>query len=340
MAATMLLARSFDRGNTMLNSADYSGSSIAASTTKFKTGAYSLRLGNSSGAFARWALSGSHVDPSISFWMNLAGSYDYSGTGTTYFNVRFRLSSATTHFIDLRWDATANTLDAYVNGAKVADGSIEVSVNDWFHVQCYAVIDATGSIGVKIDGHTAIDYTGDTRISGAATCDYVYVHGGGAVTNYDYLDDLVIGYGGFLGSVRCRELTPDSDTTSDWTPSAGGDNYAVVDETPASDADYNETSTNGHVDQLGLTTLDFAALAETPVALSPWVAAYMYEGTGDSIYVGLNSNGTVAKTANALGTAATEYYWAFYDEDPDGGGQPWDATSANAAELYYESIIA
>lgn len=339
MAATMLLARSFDRGNTMLNSVDYTGSTLAASTTKYKTGAYSLKLSNTGGgAFARWALAGSHADPAISFWMNLSGSFNNSGTGTTYFNVRFRLSSATTHYIDLRWDGTNHTLDAYVNGVKVADGSIEVSVNAWFHIQAYVVIDATGSIGVKIDGHTAIDYTGDTRISGAATCDYIYVYAGG--TNPDYLDDLVIGYGGFLGSVRCRERVPDTDVTSDWTPSAGGDNYALVDETPASDADYNETSTNGHIDQMELTTIDFAALAETPIALSPWVAAYMYEGTGDSIYVGLDSNGTVAKTSNALGTAATEYYWAFYDEDPDGGGQAWDATSANAAELYYESIIA
>lgn len=341
MAGTILGMRGFDMGNAQLNSVDRSSdTSIVASTTEKHTGAYSLRIGGGIiNNYARWRLTGNPTTPSISVWEYLRSCFNATGTGTANNNIRFRITDGT--FVDLRWNGATHTYDAYVNNVLFKAGTVEVSVNTWFHVQFYATIAEAvdgGNVTVLINGHTSINENGDTKPGAATGVDYVYIYGGTTLNGYDYIDDLVLGYGGLLGSLRVRERIPDVDVTSDWTPSAGGDNYAVVDEVPTSDVDYNETSTTGHVDQFELTEIDFATLEEVPVALMPWVRAQMNEGTGYSIKVGLDSNGTAVNTQSALSTA-WEYYFHTAVEDPDGGGQPWDTASANAADVTYESVI-
>jgi hypothetical protein len=55
----------------------------------------------------------------------------------------------------------------------------------------------------------------------------------------------------FLGSnaVVILQLPDGEGTTNDFTPSAGTDNSALVDENPASSADYNDGATNADVDE-------------------------------------------------------------------------------------------
>lgn len=333
---TILGMRSFDRGNSMLNTVDTNGRAVITTATA-RTGTYSLQvgIGGVSAGWARWRLTGDPDTPSVSAWLNAGDSYNTNGTGTSGLNLRFRLT--TSEFVDLRWNGATHTFDAYVNGALFAAGTIEIAVNTWFHVQFFATIANAGNITVLMNGHESINTNGDTQPGAAAGADYVYVYGGigvGAV----YLDDLVYGYDGLLGSLRVRERVPDSDVSVAWTPSTGSDNYAMVDETPQSDTDYNESDTDGQLDELDLATLDFGTLEEEPVALMAWARAQMAEGTGDSIEVGLDSNGTAVSTASIL-SAAWQYYFHTADEDPDGGGQPWAAASANAATLTYESVI-
>lgn len=335
---TILGMRSFDRGNSMLNTVDTSSTvNVAATTAQARTGAYSLRFGITSGSsdWARWRLTGDPTTPSVSVWVYLLATYNTNGTGTAGSNIRFRLTDAA--FVDLRWNATTHTYDAYVNGALFASGTIEIAVNTWFHVQFFVTVANAGNITVLINGHESINTNGDTQPGAVDTVDYVYIYSGG-FGNYDHYDDLVYGFDGLLGSLRVRERVPDSDVSVAWTPSTGSDNYAMVDETPQSDTDYNESDTDGQLDELDLATLDFGTLKEEPVALMAWARAQMAEGTGDSIEVGLDSNGTAVSTASIL-SAAWQYYFHTADEDPDGGGQPWAAASANAATLTYESVI-
>ena len=336
---TVLGARSFDRGNSMLNMVDATDlTRVTASTTYARTGTHSLRIGNQTSMWGRWRMAGYPDTPSCSAWVYLRATYDLLATGITNSNFRFRLTTG--EFIDLRWNNATHTYDAYVNGVLFASGTIEIAVNTWFHVQFFVTVANAGNITVLINGHESINTNGDTQPGVAAGADYLYIYGGrgGSGELYDYYDDLVWGYGGLLGSLRVRERVPSSDVSAVWTSSTGGANYTTVDETPQSDVDYNESDTDGQMDELGLTTIDFATLEEAPVALVAWVRAQMAEGTGDSIEPGLKSNGTAVSTASILSTA-WQYYFHTADEDPDGGGQPWDATSANAATLTYESVI-
>lgn len=340
MAVEILRAYGFESGTLMPDSVDRgTGARNVRVLNVGHTGSYSIGGSTSVIGDTGWwrvAIPGSVSDPAISCWPNLYRSFNTSGTGTSYHNIRFLLSTG--QYIDLRWNGTSHTYDAYVNNVLVASGTIEVSVNTWFNVQCYLVVADAGSIQVKIDGHMSIDYSGDTQPGGAATVTYVYFYTNGAGSDglYDSIDDLVIASGGFTGGLVCPELTPTGDTAqADFTPSTGADHYALVDERPANDDDYNSTSTTGHADELALSDYDGATYI--PRAVTIWVRALMGSPDGDSLKVGLNSNGTVDDTVSALSTQA-EYYYHTADNNPDDAAE-WDDADIDALLLRYESVI-
>jgi len=306
----------------MIPAAD--GSLVITSTYK-KTGGYAVR---DNAATARMP-AGGVANPSASFWVYPRDPWSYSAS---IWGVRFDLSTGEN--IALRWDSTNKTFDAYVDGVKVADGTIIVPSNDWFHVQFYVVIADAGSIQVKIDGKLSIDYSGDTQPGAAAVANYFTIYNN--VSSYVYYDDLAIGYGGFLGDIRCIDIRPSADTAQDdWTPSAG-DNYSTIDETPPSDADYNETNVDAQADELALG--DFDGVTYNPVAVTAWVRAQMLAATGDSIKVGIDSGGTDDVTEHALSTT-WQYYFHTADLNPADAAE-WEDADIDALLLRYESVIA
>jgi len=335
MAGTILDARGWECGNSMLNTVDTSSLFYFTVSGNHKTGTYGLRCGGDGGEWARWAISGTPANPSTSVWVYAANVYSSDGTGVNGLNLRYRLDTG--EYVELRWKAATRTFDAYVNGGLVASGTIEVSVNTWFHVQFYVVIADAGSINVKIDGHESINYSGDTNPSTASGVTYLYAYGGLSGSKYFYIDDLVWGSGGYLGDLRCLDIRPNADTAQDdWTPSAGADNYAMVDETPENDAEYNETNTNGHADELALE--DFDDTLVTPRAVVAYARARMEGAFGDSLKVGIVSNAVEVTTTHALSTAY-EYYTHIADEDPN-GPIAWTDAAVDALLLRYEAVIA
>jgi len=335
--AEILGALSWESGNLMVNDADRSNG-VEVTSDEAHTETYSMSLGRSSiGAFMGWGrfgILGSPSNPSVSVWCYLKISYETEATDIRGSSIRFLLTTG--EYVELRWNATNHTYDAYVDDVKVADGTIEVSMNDWFQVQFYAVIDNAGSIGVRIDGHQSIDYSGDTQPAGAAGASYVRFQGGAVGTGLpDYYDDLVWGEGGYLGSLRCYEKRPTADTAQDdWTPSVG-ENYECVDETPENDADYNSTAVSAQADELVLE--DFDGSDKTPRAVVAWLRAREESATGESVKVGVDSNGTDETTTHALSTD-WEYYFHVADDDPD-GDIPWADAAIDALLLRYESLL-
>lgn len=338
---TVLKAYSFERGDHMVDDADCSNPiHVAASTNYAHTGTYSLRLGGGStanNAWVRYALPGAIANPAISVYCRLNCSYDSNGTGTAHFNIRFRLTTG--QYIDLRWNADTHTPDAYVNGVKVASGTVTVPNNTWFGIQAYMTISDLGLIQVLVDGHPSIAVSCDTQPGGAATCDYIYIYGRGVATvapSYDYFDDLVIGYGGLLGPCRCYDMIPDGDTaTVQFTPSTGTAHYAMVNETPASDANYNYTAANGMTDLLTLSDLNLAGMSI--IAVAPWVRALQSEGSGDSITVGVDSGGIESTATYPLNDSA-QYFHHMLNVDP-ASSLPWSQAGINALKLLYRSVI-
>lgn len=333
--ATITRLYGWDCGNSMVPDSDVDTVGyVSASTSQKKTGSYALALyGLNGNRFARFPISGSPSNPSVSLWV-LCGSttvYDQS-------KIWLRFLVETGHYIDLRWNSTTHTFDAYIDDTIAKAGTVSVGTNTWFHVQFYAVIDdaPNGAIYVKIDGRESIAETGlDTMpgATGGVTHFYVMLTN---TPNTAYFDDLAIGYGGFLGDIRCIDIRPSADTAQDdWTPSAG-DNYSTIDETPPSDADYNETNVDAQADELALG--DFDGVTYNPVAVTAWVRAQMLAATGDSIKVGIDSGGTDDVTEHALSTT-WQYYFHTADLNPADAAE-WEDADIDALLLRYESVIA
>jgi len=340
MATTILKAMGWDSGNIMFSGSDYYVSSGNSPITACggKTGAYALCHGSSgTGYYNQWfrlALDGTPNNPSFSAWMYMDGAQRTYATSCS----RWEFLLGTGQYVEIRWNSTTYTYDAYVNNGLVAAGSISVGpASGWFHVQMYCTIADAGTIQMKIDGHLSIDYSGDTQpgaVTGATHLYHVaYLIAPGGY--YVKVDDLVIGYGGFIGDVRCIDIRPSADTAQDdWTPSAG-DNYSTIDESPPSDADYNETNTNAQSDELELGNYD--GVTYTPMAITAWVRAKELTANGDSIKVGIDSNGVDDVTESSLFTT-TLYHWHTADQNPDGPAA-WNDAAIDALKLRYESVI-
>jgi hypothetical protein len=129
----------------------------------------------------------------------------------------------------------------------------------------------------------------------------------------------------------CIVTRPTGDgTTCDLTPSSGADNYAMVDETSPSTADYNETTVSGDLDRY-----TYGALPYTPqnvLCISP-VVYVARDGTITQARTTIDSGGTTDDgTYQAVGSAGS--YRAIiesYPSNPD-TSTDWTETTVNAVE--------
>lgn len=324
MAIAILGLRDFECGHSMVSSADTVSGSPNAGTGQAHTGTYALRMNTSGAGEARWAISGTPSNPSVSVWI-------YPASYTTADSIKLKLLVQSGEYIELRWNATSYTFDAYVDGVLAAAGTVQVPNIGWFSVQWYTTLADAGTLQVKIDGRLSIDYSGDTKPSTSAAVTYLHIYSQSAT---NYFDDLVWGTGGYLGALRVNAIRPTANSAVAWTPSAGT-NYECVDETPYRDSDYNYTAVNATVDELTLG--DFDSADKVLVAVDAWVRAWEVEADATSLKVGVDSGGTDATTTHALSTTAT-YYHHCMDTDPATGVE-WIDAGVDALLLYYEAVV-
>jgi hypothetical protein len=280
-----------------------------------------------------------------------------SGLSEFYFRMGFRTSSllyipqlqwrnSTTILGSMRFNSSTNSIDIYTGtSTKVADGTISLTVDTWCLIELHIKIaDSGGVITVKIDGVEDAEFTGDTKPGSATVVDNLTWVTPNNSFNV-WIDDLALNdtTGGaddsWCGDGYVVALTPNGDVSKQWTPSAGSDNYAMVDEKPAdNDTTYIETSTNGHQDHYSLTDFDGAgktvlrvwaeARARDTVADADGVKLGVYSGTTESM------GGTVqlltTYTKQILGTAMTV--------NPDDSAA-WEDADLDALELVIEAVV-
>lgn len=323
-----LVSDSYDYGTFPFDTVDTSGGGQSISALAAHTGAYGLII-QGVGRWSRYAMPGTPDNASVGLWID---PYENYGNDDGF---SIELELTTGEFIEIRWDGVNKTFDAWVDGVKVADGTIPVTVNDWFHVQFYAFIDNAGFIRTKIDGVADIFYVGDTLpVGAAASIAYVYL-----ATNTSgivHMDDLIIGTDDFTGDVRVEWLPPDADTAvDDWSKSVGVDAYAVVDEVPANDADYLFTSNNGDEEELELT--DWIGLVKTPVLVTSRARAREDVATGEQLEVGADSGGVEDTTLHTV-TDSWRYYDHVMQQDPFGPAA-WTNAAIDALLHRLEAVI-
>lgn len=237
-------------------------------------------------------------------------------------------------------DASTRSMIAFLEGstlhvtiATLPDGSIRayrgntstgtvlgtsapgvITAATYIHIEAEVVIhDSTGSVQVRLNGNTTpvLNLTNvDTRNAGTSGVVSLFqldglVGGGGSV---DICDFITRTGAGFLGDKRVDYKPANANgTTNQFTPSAGS-NYQNVDETTPSDADYNESSTVGHIDLYELENLSHVptaidAVIEKVRALKDDAGARSHRPKVRS--GGVNYNGA---TDFALSTSAAYYH--------------------------------
>lgn len=117
----------------------------------------------------------------------------------------------------------------------------------------YKLADSGGRISVKINGVVVqgLDFTGDTKPSTDATFDAIRFGSAGVSTltqGFAYFDNIILDTTAWIGKTYIQGLAvTGAGATTQLTPSAGN-NYACVDEIPASATDYVYSNTNNHID--------------------------------------------------------------------------------------------
>ncbi len=195
--------------------------------------------------------------------------FAYRPAFLAYYVARLWGDGATVNHIGITTNANG-TINILRGGSVIATSSTlgQLAIGYWAYIEISAVVhDTTGEVIVKINGVTAVSFTGDTKNGGtnnSIDCFEIYTQSSGGA----YIDDLYVcddtgsaPYNTFLGDVRVQTAIPTAaGNTTQFTPSTGA-NYTTVDELPYSATDYVSGVTSGTKDtyQIG----DIAATTNT-----------------------------------------------------------------------------
>lgn len=135
-------------------------------------------------------------------------------------------------------------------GTIVGTGTATLSDDTTYLIEVYfKLADSGGRFVVKVGSVIDVDYTGDTNPGAGSTFNHIQL---GFISSfqqpYAYFDNLIIDTSAWIGETFIQAVVPTGiGNSSVWTPSAGN-NYACVDEIPANDADYVESSAADDID--------------------------------------------------------------------------------------------
>ena len=217
-----------------------------------------------------------------------------------YFQFALYLSSSTIYHGDRKFIVWRNgttvlgclTIDEDSTGLKLYRGDkadlldtivCGLEENTWMLFEAKIRIDdSQGIFEFRKNGRSLIEFEGDTKPGNDTSIDNIIFVNPNINGGYAYWDDLIINddQGSYINSWPCGlkidALRPTEDGNySQWTPSAGTDNYACIDETPPIIDDYVETDVSGHKDSYVMSDL----IADCPI-IKAVVSRYWGEGNG------------------------------------------------------------
>lgn len=328
MSNQYIFGTGFEYGTIVMYSK--SGVEVPAIDSNPHTGDYNLKVngGGSAGWMDMPIITGSLQGDELylAFWANpyLNASND---TGC-----RVRIYLADGQNINLQ-RRSSDKWDAYRATTLIASGGFD-TVDTWHHVQIWAKIDDTvGRFVTKIDGVIDIDFTGDTQPAASDQIEGGRVRFEGKTADWR-VDDVVYGTGDWMGDIRFDHLRPNADNSVEWEPSSGVDNYAMVDETSPSDADYVRASGTANKDKYDLEA--WTSEGKSPVLIGHWARAQKEIADASQIILQIDDGSEASSNPMDL-TTAFSYYTAFFTDPPSGG--VWDAATIDSLIMGYEAVI-
>lgn len=214
----------------------------------------------------------------------------------------------------------------------------------WAWIEVSIVFNASGSYSVDVNGsnESEISASGvDTFATGTAV-NWGYVEWRSptpvSADNSARYDDIYICdetgsvNNTLLGDVVIVHTVPTSDVTSDFTPSTGTDNFAVIDEQLPSDSDYVESATDGHIDMYGYNNL---ALSGDIYGINVRTRARK-TAPDDIRLISKSDSGATASDTSAVPVSSETYeHYRIMETDPDTSAL-WTGSGLDAAEFGFE----
>jgi len=205
--------------------------------------------------------------------------------------------------------------------------------NSWHRIEVMYFCDNAGSYEVRVNGDTVLSASGvDTDNNGSGECDTIVFRAGfySSLLGDIYLADDTAGQD-FMGELKVETLRPSADTAqADWTPSTGGDNYAMVDNEYSDDTTYVEGALTGDKD-----LYDFGNLVNIDsgiVAIQVSTVAMVTAASALDMIPVLKSGATEqdADTRRVTGNDGI-YYLDVYMQDPNTAAD-WAVAGVNAIQ--------
>lgn len=217
------------------------------------------------------------------------------------------------------------------------------------HIEIYAKASNTvGAVEIRVDEVTKLNLTGIDTVETANVefsqfAIYHELRGGGdpAFPTLDiadvYVNDTTSDGSAcdtWIGDCKSGCLMVNADTAqADFTKSTGTVGYTLLDETPANDSDYIETTSATAESDFGLENGP-ASLSEI-LTVRPFIRAYKDDAGTCTVAPNMKSAGTKGTVDDQPITTAPAYYDSNVPLDPD-TGVPWVAAGLNAAEHVVE----
>lgn len=234
-------------------------------------------------------------------------------------------------------------------GAILATGSILLSPNVVYRISLKADLD-TGTFALAISGDEDPNFTlTGVDLNDQTSTDIGFVRydcadssaEGGAQFALEYrIDDVVCLYDEAILIPECELLLagPNADTAdSDWVPSTGTDNYAMVDEVPVDgDATYNSSDVVGALD-----LFDFAGLVKSPesiVCITQLTVARKEESATRTFKNVLKIGATEYQGVEHFLSTSSTYYYDHYRDNP-ADSLPWEEADYAALKSGYELTV-
>lgn len=224
-----------------------------------------------------------------------------SGSSTT---ITGAITKGAWHYIEIEFlfapSANSGYAKIFVDGVEVHDQADTISTFTFF--SGYGVRVGAGAVSNQTAGENfAIDDVYQMEIDGVEHTDV-------------------------LGPCRVLLLSPSSDDTpNDWSPSSGGDNFALIDEQNWVTGDYVEAATTADDDHYGLSTLS----ADAVHGLQIDVVCEATDGT-PNLHIGFDDGTADEEDMGTIATGGAVQKRMMFEIDPSGSA--WDVAAANAAE--------
>lgn len=310
----------------------------SASTSQYRTGAYSM-LQNNSGANAAIAFSSSKSEIYMRF-----GLYGALGVNATFVSVFDSAGAVQLRFRVTSINGVTLFRSNWSNNISLAASSVSLVANAWNCIEIYVKIDnSVGRAIFKVNGGIGIDFTGDTQDTANANMGGVWFGNPLNYTNnYEaltaYYDDIAINdtsgavNNSWIGQGGIRLAFVDGNSAAhvpDMTPSVGS-NWSCVDERPASDTDYVSDAT---VDAYDLYTLDTSSMpAAGTVSAVRWIARAKVDVDGANITPVIRSGVTTEQQADIPLSTSYVVKSLIMEVDPIDDAA-WTVAKVNALEI-------